>query len=89
MVRKITSGTWRNRWEWNPEKNRETNLCSEKADLSEVLDACKAALTADLLPMCRGSGTMRKFNSKNDPVSWSLPPAKETTLTVKVPEGVE
>jgi hypothetical protein len=65
MVRKTASGTWRNPGEWNTEKNRGKNLCSKKADLAEVLDACKSAPTVDLLPMCRGSGTMRKLTSKN------------------------
>jgi hypothetical protein len=40
--------------EWNTEKNREKNPLLQKAKLSEVCDACKAAPAADSLPYVVG-----------------------------------
>ena len=42
------------RREWNTEKNREKNPLLQKAKLSEVCDACKAAPAADSLPYVVG-----------------------------------
>jgi hypothetical protein len=54
MVRKNSQWNVEKPGEWNTEKNWEKNPLLQKAKLSEVRDACKAAPTADLLPCVVG-----------------------------------